>query len=41
LGRSGDTIDYNGHLKAVDNIAKIFSKERNFLFFCDNRFPEI
>jgi len=32
LGRYGDPIDYNGHLKAVENIAKIVKPQGKFYF---------
>lgn len=32
LGRYGDPIDYNGHLKAIDNIAKILKSQGRFYF---------
>jgi SAM-dependent methyltransferase len=32
LGRYGDPIDYNGHLKAIDNISKILKSGGTFYF---------
>lgn len=32
LGRYGDPIDYNGHLKAIENITKMLNKNGTFYF---------
>jgi len=32
LGRYGDPIDYNGHLKAIENITKMLKKNGTFYF---------
>lgn len=32
LGRYGDPVDYNGHIKAIDNIYKILKKGGKFYF---------
>lgn len=32
LGRYGDTVDYNGHLKAIENITKIIKPGGRFYF---------